>query len=537
MERLRFALFASKGWLDGWHLRCLGHLEQVATLSAIVHAANATHARAAQSSSIVKRLPGGRGGGMSTVDFARRLPNMPPFYTAPDELAITAAGLDFVLKLGQGRIPPPIARAAHHGLWYFEHELMEGLPFFREVYEGEDVTYAALAATCGRGATLVEGFFATEKRSYAAHRHRVLTTIAEWPARVCREVQGPGIGVKASAISTGRSATADHSPALLTYCARILRRRVAFAWKRLFCHDQWNIGILRVPVATLLSPGRYRDERIEWFPLPDRAAFLADPFGVVRDGTIQICCEYFRYRGETGEIHCLQYANGGFSRRLERALALPVHGSYPFLIDHGGEIYCVPETSQANEVALFKAVDFPRRWSKIAVLVTKFAGVDPTVFRHGGRWWLTCTERGREADTSLWMWHASDLHGPWTPHVRNPVKIDVRSARPGGRPFVVEGQLYRPAQDCSRRYGWRISLQRVTRLTPSEFEEEPVTVLAPSPDSPFPMGRHTLTPIDDIVLIDGHRTVFVWAAWRSFVRIWAGDLVRSFTRSCRDLRR
>jgi hypothetical protein len=121
MERLRFALLATEGWLDGWHLRCLGHLEQVATLAAIIPAADAAHVRATHSSSMVERLSGRRVGGMSTLDFAGRLSNMPPLSTASDELAIEAVPLDFVLKLGQGRIPPPIARAAHHGLWYFEH--------------------------------------------------------------------------------------------------------------------------------------------------------------------------------------------------------------------------------------------------------------------------------------------------------------------------------------------------------------------------------------------------------------------------------
>jgi hypothetical protein len=181
-------------------------------------------------------------------------------------------------------------------------------------------------------------------------------------------------------------------------------------------------------------------------------------------------------------------------------------------------------------MALFRAVEFPRRWSKIAVLVERFSGVDPTVFRHDGRWWLMCTERGRDADASLWIWHAAELLGPWTAHARNPVKTDVRSARPGGAPFVHGGVLYRPAQDCSKVYGWRIVIQRVKRLTASEFVEEPVAVLEASKDSPFPLGRHTLTPVGDVVLIDGHRAVFVWLALRSFLRIWARDLLNKLRR-------
>jgi hypothetical protein len=277
-------------------------------------------------------------------------------------------------------------------------------------------------------------------------------------------------------------------------------------------------------VEALLAPGASVDDRIEWLPIDDRKGFLADPFGIVRNGTLHVLCEYFGYREGKGHIRTLDYSARGFTGQPEPAITLPVHTSYPFLLEDSGEIYCVPETSDAKEVALFRAIEFPRRWAKTALLVEQFAGVDPTVFRHDGRWWLMCTQKGAHEDVELWAWHAPDLLGPWTAHLRNPVKTDVRGARPGGVPFVHDGALYRPAQDCSRRYGWRIAVQRVTRLTPSEFAEEQVAVLEASAQSPFPSGRHTLAPVGDVVLLDGLRTVFVWPAFRAFLRIWARDL-------------
>src|SRR5207247_10317157 len=126
------------------------------------------------------------------------------------------------------------------------------------------------------------------------------------------------------------------------------------------------------------------------------------------------------------------------------------------VIEAGGATYCIPETGQSNEVALFQAVDYPSTWTKVAVLVPDFAGVDPTVFRHEGRWWLMCTSAGPHEDAKLSVWQSRDLLGPWTRHVMNPVKIDVRGTRPGGPPFVADGALYRPTQDCSKMYGWRV---------------------------------------------------------------------------------
>jgi hypothetical protein len=64
-------------------------------------------------------------------------------------------------------------------------------------------------------------------------------------------------------------------------------------------------------------------------------------------------------------------------------------------------------------------------------------------------------------------------------------------------------------------------MQQVTRLTPTEFEEEPAAVLETSAQSPFPCGPHTLTSLGDVVLVDGRRTVFAWHAFLAFLAIWA----------------
>jgi len=96
--------------------------------------------------------------------------------------------------------------------------------------------------------------------------------------------------------------------------------------------------------------------------------------------------------------------------------------------------------------------------------------------------------------------------------------MNVRSTRPGGTPFVHQGTLYRPAQDCSRGYGGAVALNRVTRLSPVEFHEEVVTVVRPDPHGPFPAGIHTLSAAGDKTIIDGQRTLFVPALFFAQLR-------------------
>ena len=416
-------------------------------------------------------------------------------------------------------MPPEVPPSAF-GLWYFEHELdASGLPFFREVCRSEDLTRAALCAVRaegGGGAVLEEAFLWTDRRSYVSNREQMLDTALAFPSRACRRLAlRPEDELSFARTTTVRSERAPAGTTSVTfaaYAASVTRCRASLVLRRLFRHPQWNIGVLGRPIGALIASGSYDDAQVEWLDQPSRAGFLADPFGVERDGRLEILCERFDYRESRGHICALAWPAEKPARPPETVISLPVHMSYPFLVEEANELYCVPETSGADEIAIFRAEAFPERWSKVGVLVDGFPGLDPTVFRHDGRWWLMATRRGPRVDAELWAWHAPALIGPWTEHAQNPIKTDVRSARPAGRPFVEAGQLYRPAQDCSKTYGGRVVIQRVTCLTPIEFGEEQVTVIEPSPRSPYPRGRHTLTPVGDIVLIDGHRSIFVWRA-------------------------
>jgi hypothetical protein len=527
MTRVRFALLFNGHSLERWHLRCLEQLEQVADLAGVVVA---PESRSRRPASRLMRAYATRVSAQSTVDVTQRFADLP-------QASVEGSSFDFVLRLGSVATPAEIP-SARHGLWYFEHESQgDFLPFFREVYDGERVTRAALlslVAAAREPAILEEGYFRTDRRSYVASRDGIYDSIAAWPARACRSlVEGPAPDLKPRARSENLARTSKSRLRLRPFLAAMARARLQVARARLFSHPQWNIGVLKVPAGELLSHAAYPVADVDWFPLDGREAFLADPFGVVRDGRLHILCEYFDYRTATGHICTLDYSADGFTTPRAAAMPGPRHLSYPFLLEHSGEMYCVPETSNAGEIALYRAVDFPRRWSKVAVLVDDFAGVDPTVFTHDGRWWMLCAKNGPNEDAELWVWHASDLFGPWTPHERNPVKTDVRGTRPAGPPFVHEGLLYRAAQDCSTSYGGRVAVQRITRLTPTDYAEELVTVLEASPDSPFPFGPHTVTPVGDVVLVDGRRTVFAGRALRSFLGILARIVASKIARRVR----
>ncbi len=74
---------------------------------------------------------------------------------------------------------------------------------------------------------------------------------------------------------------------------------------------------------------------------------------------------------------------------------------------------------------------------------------DPTLFRHGGRYWIACTDLDIGTHDNLCLLHAGEPIGPWQPHRCTPVKIDVCGARPAGPVFMLGTEWFRPGQDCA----------------------------------------------------------------------------------------
>jgi hypothetical protein len=286
-------------------------------------------------------------------------------------------------------------------------------------------------------------------------------------------------------------------------------------------HEIWNIGIVEEPIRVFLQ-ARARP-RVHWLPPLSKGKFLADPFGVAKNQVLYILCEEFDYRLGKGRIVCIE-SNGGMPpSEPHPAIQSPTHMSHPYLIEHQGSFYCVPETYEARKIELFKAKRFPLEWERVSTLVGNFAGVDPTVFQYEDRWWLTCCDHDTGPFDRLFVWHARDLFGEWIPHPANPVKVDISSSRPAGTPFVHEGCLYRPAQDCSSSYGARVVLNRVTKLTSEEFEEEVEVAVEPYPSSDYPHGLHTLSAAGSVTLLDGkhisfHSRLLERLLWRHLAR-------------------
>ena len=510
---MRYLIAAPDGQLADWQIRCVGHLTK-AGARAVAMLVAAQKVRAPRSIFWTLACATPRPHSTRRLHAGRAFPDL-PLVRSVDALgdALGDEPIDFVLDFGAhplvNAVPASVFDALRLGWWRFAFPPTPrgAPPGAGDIAAGRDVAAAALVSCDVDGVArhvLKRGALAIVRTSLAEHVDSLLYEAARWPANACETAAS--LASAAEPVADERSLFTDVERArdagdAAGYIARSIVSSWSEFWRRLLFSSSWNLGVARVPIESFAIE---RDlPVIEWFPKREIPRFAADPFGIEVGGRRVVLCESM-FPGADGTIHSTVFdAKTGAWEPLRPSLELPFHLSYPYVFEHGGAVYCVPEASGSGEIALYRAVNFPDSWEKCATLIAEFGGVDSTLVEHDGRWWMFCGDIDDGADYKLYIFYADDVIGPWRAHAANPVKIDVRSARGAGTPFIVAGVLYRPAQDCSQTYGGRVVVNRVKALTPTEFVEERASVIDPDPRSPFRFGLHTLSRFGDYTLIDG----------------------------------
>jgi hypothetical protein len=505
---IRFGVLYGGGRLENWQLRCLTQLAAVPNAQALLSIAP-------ERSRIP--LPG---------DCAD-LPNIPLNASAQ----LKSYALDFILSFEPGTLPAEVLELARHGVWRYhfgDWTTYRDSAGFWEVYEQCAVSSALLVRVQADPDAVVvmrEGHLRTLQLSASRNAQQLQERFTHWPAELCRELTHGRFQPARGAALLRTTATARGTPTAAQRALLAMRVAVgiaATAWRSFFRHDQWNIGIVDAPIEKFLEMSV--PQPVTWLPATPTAEYRADPFGTWIEGRLTILCEYYSYRDDRGYIVAIDAGSGEAGAqfdargvRVQIGPETPVHLSYPYLFETDGRLCCAPESSAAQEIAVYDIEHFPDRWTRTDTLIAGRGIVDATVFQHGDLWWMAASElAAKGANSELHLWFAERLGGPWQPHPGNPVKIDVRSARPAGTPFWVAGVMYRPAQDCSSTYGARVTINRVLTLTPFEFREEEAATVNPDLAGKYPKGLHTVSACGNKTLIDGKRSVF---AFDEFLRV------------------
>ena len=276
------------------------------------------------------------------------------------------------------------------------------------------------------------------------------------------------------------------------------------SWAR---YDTWNVGI-----ATLDRPLEHVADllplrNVRWLPPQPPQQYVADPFPYRHGDRDWLLVEQYGHpRGGRGIIARIDASSPATATP---AIVRDRHVSYPYVFSDGTRTLCTPDMNQEDGCVVY-ALGADGAWTPAHHILLGARIVDPTVFRWNGRWWLFGAAPPPRHTTTLNVFHAESVEGPWIAHHANPVKHDVASARPGGRPFVVNGRLYRPAQDSSDTYGGALHVMEIVALTPDDFHERIALRLDPDPRWPYPDGLHHLVLDGTRVYFDAKRTHINW---------------------------
>lgn len=424
---------------------------------------------------------------------------------------LRALDLDVLLRFGFGILRGDVLDVARYGIWSFHHDdervIRGGPPSFWEVADelpATGVLLQRLTEHLDAGVPLARATFRTVGHSYPRNRDQAALGAAPLVATVARAVRHGWLRVDqlAPAASDAAIRRDPTNLQMLGFATRQLKRALRARVKGVMVGARWGVAI--GPMPEISQPVSLPP--MEW--LPERpGGYYADPFPASRGGQDVVFVEEFDERSGAGVISALRRSGDGW-HVVSDVLGADGHTSYPYLLEVDSDLFCIPESAQAGAVRAWRCDRFPDRWDEHGVLLDEPV-VDPTVFAHGGRWWLFGTMRGHGSNTALHAWSAPSWDGPYTPHPLNPIKIDVTGSRPAGTPFCVDGTLYRPAQDCSEGYGRAVVLNRINRLDATTFEEERIGLL--DVDCPaYGTGNHTLSFRSGFVAVDGKRDVRNW---------------------------
>jgi hypothetical protein len=454
----------------------------------------------------------------------------------PDESVdeIRAHALDVVLRFGFRILKGPALDVARYGVWSFHHGdntvNRGGPPGFWEVMDGHLVTGAVLQQLTEEldgGRVLARASASTSFISVTHNRANYYWQAAALLSRELRRLQervqpGASIADEVDDPDAGEAEewsaysaplyTAPGAATIARLGVRLATRLVRAKVDSILRREQWFLAYVQRPAASgegdVPHGVMYRFKDI----LPPSDRYWADPFPVVDGDRKYVFFEEHPFDSENAHIAVLEIdAKGVVPGSVRAVLRRPYHLSYPNVFRWDGAWYMMPETQTQRAVEVFRATRFPDEWELVDAVLRDVDVVDPTVAEIDGRWWMFAgvTIPGATESTALHLYHGPSPLGPWTPHRRNPVRVDVRGARPAGRLFQQNGRWFRPGQDGAPHYGSATIVHRIEALTPTRYVETPVSRITPTWRAGL-RGTHTLNAAGGLTVIDALRPLRRW---------------------------
>ena len=275
-------------------------------------------------------------------------------------------------------------------------------------------------------------------------------------------------------------------------------------WKaRLLYPQNWNIGFVNQSVEDLIE--KQKLEHIRWMKHSYRDRWFADPFIYkVTEEEIIVFVEECQISDNPKGILCELHVDKKSMRLRDRyvLLELDTHLSYPAIIEKDGVTYVYPENGASGSLKMYKYDEQSHRLVEPTCILNEAVADSTIIFNdNDGRYYLIATQFDNSQQEAF-LYRSGELSGLYLRLSDNPVQLSTLCSRPAGN-WVIANSLYRPAQDCSKRYGGAISMMKVDSL--ERFNENRIFTISPK-SYRYNRGIHTINFSKDkeLIVIDGY---------------------------------
>ena len=205
--------------------------------------------------------------------------------------------------------------------------------------------------------------------------------------------------------------------------------------------------------------------------------WAADPFVYERNGSVYIFAELYDYilcRGVLG--YCK--LDGSKKVKWIPIIKEEYHLSYPCIIEHGENIFLMPESSENEELALYEAIEFPCKWEKKSVIRRDVRFADTTPFKEKSYRFALTHKVDNPYHPQLML---IDLENKYDDvHIE---QAEEFRSRPAGYAFQNETSFVRPAQfslNCEDGYGRGLLFYSYSINDQMDYDETLIKKLFPT---------------------------------------------------------
>jgi len=266
-------------------------------------------------------------------------------------------------------------------------------------------------------------------------------------------------------------------------------------------NQNWNIGFSADSVESFIENKGLG--KIQWMKHRYKDRFFADPFILrINKDEITILCEEYIIKKSKGTI--VKLTVDKWSKKLiDRALILELdtHLSYPAFIKIEKSIYIYPENSESGKLTLYSYNDTSNEVRPVKNLINE-ALVDATIFNYKGKYWLLAT-KVPNTQGEAFLYVSNSFYDNYTPIGYGPIAEGKSFSRPAGNFIIYKDAIYRPAQNCVKRYGSGIMVQKIDILTEELYVESNEFSIYPN-SFKYNLGLHTINFNGNVCVVDGY---------------------------------